>query len=388
MALIPPDVGIRMRMQAETELLQPVRPAHEIPSDLPELRPGQTFSARIQEVLPDNTYQALVAGKRLTLQLPEGAKPGDLLELVVIDRSAKVVIARQVDAATTAGAEQTGLYPYTKLSPAARLIGQLLPAEGESAPPAQLNRGLPLLPQAPLSQATAAQLAPLLAKAVEHSGLFYESHQAQWVAGKRPLAQLLQEPQGQHSSPAAFAEAGIALAGRQTTTTPQTPVSTASILQALQAGGEKVGPGATAPQAAMSAQAVALAQQVPDELRPLVQQQLEAAATQRMFWHGEVWPQQKLDWAIEYDSEREADGKEEQAQTWRTALTLTTPRLGRIDARLQLSAGGVFITLATADAASAEDLRAAAPQLASALAAAGLSLNGFQVRHGAAQEGT
>lgn len=388
MALIPPDVGIRMRMQAETELLQPVRPAHEIPSDLPELRPGQTFSARIQEVLPDNTYQALVAGKRLTLQLPEGAKPGDLLELVVIDRSAKVVIARQVDAATTAGAEQTGLYPYTKLSPAARLIGELLPAEGESAPPAQLNRGLPLLPQAPLSQATAAQLAPLLAKAVEHSGLFYESHQAQWVAGKRPLAQLLQEPQGQHSSPAAFAEAGIALAGRQTTTTTQTPVSTASILQALQAGGEKVGPGATAPQAAMSAQAVALAQQVPDELRPLVQQQLEAAATQRMFWHGEVWPQQKLDWAIEYDSEREADGKEEQAQTWRTALTLTTPRLGRIDARLQLSAGGVLITLATADAASAEDLRAAAPQLASALAAAGLSLNGFQVRHGAAQEGT
>ena len=97
MALIPPDAGIRMRMQTEANLLQPVAPVHEIPADLPELRTGQAFSARIQEVLPDNTYRALVAGKQLTLQLPEGAKTGDLLELVVIDRSAKVVIARQLE---------------------------------------------------------------------------------------------------------------------------------------------------------------------------------------------------------------------------------------------------------------------------------------------------
>ena len=99
MALIPSDVGIRMRLQNEASLLQPLSPVHEIPSDLPELRTGQTFSARIQEVLPDNTYKALVAGKQLTLQLPEGAKPGDQLELVVIDRSTKVVIAKQVEGA-------------------------------------------------------------------------------------------------------------------------------------------------------------------------------------------------------------------------------------------------------------------------------------------------
>jgi hypothetical protein len=386
MALIPPDVGLRMRLQAESSLLQPLAPAHEIPSDLPELRPGQTFTARIQEALPDNTYQALVAGKQLTLQLPEGAKSGDLLELLVIDRSPKVVIARQVDAGIPPAAEETAPYPFAKFSPAARLIGQLLPAEGQAAPAVPLNRGQPLLPQAPQAQAAAAQLAPVLAKAVAQSGMFYEAHQAQWVAGRLPLEHLLQEPQGQRSNPALLEQAAAANAARPAAPAAQPAVNASSILQALAAGADKVGPAGTATAGAQPAPAM-LAQQVPDDLRPLVQQQLEAGASQRMFWHGTVWPQQALDWAIECGSEREADGKEEQEATWRTALSLTTPRLGHIDASLQLSAGGVRITIAAAAAASADGLRAAAPQLAAALEAAGLSLHGFQVRHGAAQEG-
>ena len=35
MALIPPDVGLRMRLQAETSLLQPTGAVHEIGADLP-----------------------------------------------------------------------------------------------------------------------------------------------------------------------------------------------------------------------------------------------------------------------------------------------------------------------------------------------------------------
>ena len=214
MVLIPPDAAIRMRMQTEANLLQPVSPAHKISSDLPELQKGQQFTAQIREALPDNTYRALVAGKQLTLQLPEGAKTGDLLELVVIDRSAKIIVARQVTGEpATAGTAVP--YPFAKFSPAGRMIGQLLPAEGESAQPAQLNRGRPLLTQPPQSQAATVMLAPTLAKAVTQSGLFYEAHQAQWVAGKLPLAQLLQEPQGQRSSPAAFQHAAAEVASRR-----------------------------------------------------------------------------------------------------------------------------------------------------------------------------
>ena len=407
MALIPPDAGIRMRMQSEANLLQPVAPVHEIPADLPELRTGQTFSARIQEVLPDNSYRALVAGKQLTLQLPEGAKVDDTLELVVIDRSNKVVIARQVEARPTAADDANAPYPFAKFSPAARLIGQLLPAEGEAAQPAPLGRGAPILPQPPQSPAATAQLASNLAKAVSQSGMFYESHQAQWVTGKLPLAQLLQEPQGQRSAQAAYQFAAVELVARFSAQQAQPdapPVEQAArqaamdggatrqagstgIAAALQQGFNpgKVGAGETAagsaPAPAAAAQVAAAAQQVPDELRPLVQQQLEAAGTQRLFWHGEVWPQQAIDWEIEWEGEREADGSEEENLRWRTALSLTTPRLGRVDASLQLSAQGVSIALATPHGASAADLRAAAPQLAEALGAAGVPLLAFQVRH-------
>lgn len=375
MALIPADAGVRMRLQNEASLLQPLAPVHEISSDLPELRRGQVFSAKIQEVLPDNSYKALVAGKQLTLQLPEGAKAGDLLELEVVDRSAKVIIARQVDTGKAAG-DASAPYPFAKFSPAARLIGQLLPAEGQSAPPAQLNRGQPLLAQAPQSQAAAVELAPTLAKAVTQSGLFYESHQAQWVTGKLPLEQLLQEPQGQRSAPTAFQHAAAAIEARAATPAgaAERPVTAGNILQNLLTGNEKVGAGGTAPVASQSAQAM------PDDLRPLVQQQLETVATQRMVWQGEIWPQQPMDWEIEQENAREG-GADEEAARWRTALSLTTPRLGRVDASLQLTTSGVRITLATPYGASAADMRDEAPKLAAALAAAGVPLLGLQVKH-------
>lgn len=354
MVLVPPDAAIRMRFETEANLLEPVQPTRPIPADLPDLRPGQTFQARILAPLPDNTYRALVAGKQLTLQLPESAKSGDQLELVVIDRSPRAIIAQRVETGDAA-AEAAAPYPFARLSPTARLIGALLPAEGEASPAAPLNRGQPLLAAPPSGGLPAAPLAETLAKAVTHSGVFYEAHQAEWVKGKRPLAELLQEPQGRFSSPTAFAQVTM----------------------------PKVGAGETAP-AAMPAPAPAhqnpsqpaggAAAQIPEALRPVVQQQLEAAASQRIFWHGEVWPQQTIDWAIEWEGERAGTGDEEPPTTWRTALTLTTPRLGRIEARLQLTSQGVQMTLSAAEPGSAATLRSALPQLVAAFERAGLPL--------------
>jgi hypothetical protein len=45
---------------------------------------------------------------------------------------------------------------------------------------------------------TAADLAPVLKQAVTQSGLFYEAHQARWVAGDLPTEALRQEPQGKY----------------------------------------------------------------------------------------------------------------------------------------------------------------------------------------------
>ncbi|MDO9244009.1 MAG: flagellar hook-length control protein FliK [Rhodocyclaceae bacterium] len=372
MALIPPDVGIRMRMQTEANLLQPITPPRDIPSRLPELRQGQTFFAQIQEALPNNTYRALVAGQQLTLQLAAGAKSGDLLELVVVDRSGKVIIAKAADGSTTADGKAAP-YPFARFSPAARMIGQLLPAEGERAPPAQLNRSQPLLTEPPRSGAAAAQLAPALARSVAQSGLFYEAHQAQWVTGKLSLSRLLQEPQGQRSAPGAFllpASTGdVAKVGAGGTAPAGTPGNT----------GTAPAGSTTNPAAQSAIQSATLARQMPEEIRPLVQQQLETVATQRMVWQGEVWPRQTMDWEIAWEDERQPTGDDEEKSNWRTALSLTMPRLGLVDATLQLTADGVRVTLATPSDASAANLQGGARQLAEALATAGVPLTGFSV---------
>lgn len=140
-----------MRMQTETAL-HPIAPVAEIPADLTELRPGQAFSARIQEVLPENTYKALVAGRSLTLALPEGAKAGDTLELVVIDRTPRLIVAQLANRGGP-GDLAAASYEFTSLSPAARLIGALLARDGSAPPAAPLTRGrhcsLPLPPIPP-----------------------------------------------------------------------------------------------------------------------------------------------------------------------------------------------------------------------------------------------
>lgn len=470
MALIPPDAGIRLRMQTEANLLEPLAPVHEIPSDLPDLPPGRAFTARIQDVLPENTYRALVAGKTVTLSLPEGAKTGDQLELVVVDRSTRAIIAKPAgpQAAPENGAPTP--YPFTRLSSAAQLISQLLPADGEAPPPALLNRGQPLSPVAPDSRDAAAQLMKSLSTAVSQSGLFYESHQAQWVTGKLPLAQLLQEPQGQYASPLAFATAE-AEAVSSTQASPQTaapPAGAAPLFSAGEAllsltdpsapstaalaGDSATGepllmqgsdgvpfndvspdavssdgvpsdgpspeeplpttlpaagrpplssahePASPAPgtgnfpwdaggkttgntAATASGQTPAGLPQIPEDLRPLVQQQLDAAATQRVFWHGEVWPQQTMEWEIEREGQHGSPAEGEGNHAWRTSLSLTTPRLGKINAALHLSPAGVVIAMTANETASVSDLQAASPQLAEALAAAGLPLLAFQVKH-------
>lgn len=384
MVLIPNDAGIRMRMQTETAL-HPIAPVSEIPADLTELRPGQAFSARIQEVLPENTYKALVAGRSLTLALPQGAKAGDTLELVVVDRTPHLVVAQLASRGAAAGdaAAEAGAH-YANLSRPAQLIGALLARDGNAPPPAALTRGEPLLAAASSDAAKlAGELAPQLARAVGQSGLFYEAHQVQWVMGQRPMSDLLVEPQAKHSpAQASFASEGEPTGGAaaRTTASGRSAESSApaGLLQSLFSGDE-----IRQQTGAQSATSPHPAQAVPEDLRPLVQQQLDAAATQRLTWHGEVWPGQSLDWRIEPDGQRTDGGQADSERGWITSLRLTTPRLGEIDARLDLTPAGARISLATPTGASAADLRDAAPSLKESMAAAGVPLLAFQVKHAA-----
>jgi hypothetical protein len=382
MVMIPTPVGAQVRSQTDAPL-NPLRPVAEIPADLPDLQPGQVFRARIQEVLPENTYKALVAGRLLTLALPEGAKAGDTLELVVVGRTPGAVVAQLVDAGRGTIAEP---FQRSTLSNLGQLLASLLPREGEAAAPARLTQGQPLVSLAALSATDLAQRLPTqLAQAVSTSGLFYEAHQVQWALGQRPLTSLLAEPQGRYAQSetrAAFGGAREAESAAEKSALAirrEAATSSASPLALLQKlfGGEAMGTSALATEASPLATTVVM----PDDLRPLVQQQLEAAATQRMVWHGEVWPKQMMEWEIERDAPQ-AEASVEDPAVWRTTLRLTLPRLGEIEARVQLSGQDVHLALRMSDAA-VTDLRQAMPALQQALTAAGLTLQSVQAKHAA-----
>lgn len=393
MAVIPPDAGVRMRTQTDPGQVQALAPVRGIPAGLPEFQPGQSFTARIQELLPDSTYKALVAGRQLTLQLPEGASPGDLLELTVVDRTLHSVIARRAEGQPTPGQVDARPYPYARISDTGRLIGQLLPAENEAPPPAALSRGQAVLAQPPVS---GGQLASALRNAVSQSGLFYEAHQAQWVAGERPLISLRAEPQGQLPvTPRPMASlVHVPAPGHESGTLPAGSAGPDAVRgEPSQAPRADFAPRfmespAGRSEAQTSAATTGSAQQsaaasVPDGIRAIVQQQLDAVATQRLAWHGDVWPGQAIDWAIQRDVVEERDaaaGEVAEAPRWSTSLRLTMPRLGTVDAVVQLVGDRLRIRLA-ADEVAVGDLRQQAANLTDAMTNAGLAVQSLEIRH-------
>ncbi len=348
--MIPSELGLAQRPLIDARV-QPVPAIQQVSAELPEFQLGQRFTARIEAALPDGSFRAVVAGRSMTLALPQSAKPGDTLNLVVLDRTNSTVLAGRV-AATVAGP-----VPDMTLSPTGQLISNLL-AHGEEATQslAITTRATPLLSQ---PSASAAPLAPALQQAISESGLFYEAHQAQWIAGRLPLESLLREPQGKQALE----------------TTPATdPVSQASQASQVMIA-QRAETADTARASETSAKLVGVTT-LPADLQPLVQRQLDTAATQQIVWQGEVWPGQTLHWKIEEKREEErqenAPAGVDAPAAWHTHMRLDLPRLGDVGATLKLGPAGLTIELSAAASASANTLRRGQAELAAALTAAGL----------------
>lgn len=373
--MIPADLAARLRLLTEASFFETEPPvpglqrAREIQARLPEFLPGQRFTAALQRALPDGTFQAVVAGRQITLSLPHSAKAGDTLELVVTQTTPKAVFA---ELANQAAADNPS---RPNLSPTGRLISFLLTGQ-PTAQPASLAAGKPLLNAPP---AGGAALAPMLRQALAQSGMFYESHQMRWLSGKLDTASLLAEPQGQTGTPRNAAQA-----------THGGPASTAAgqagTAQAAATGASRGGPagsieraGLPAASQAESANPATRASPIPERILPVVHQQLDALATQQYVWHGQAWPGQAIEWRIddpggEGEGDGGGDGKE-----WHTSLRLTLPRLGGVEAHLYLGAAGLALRMQAEDATAAEALQAGRPALESALEAIGLSLTGMVV---------
>ena len=283
----------------------------------------------------------------LQMKLPRSAHLGETFNLIFLSRAPKPTFGLVPDSPPLA----------SQLSETGRFISMLLqqslllPSDSRSAQPAQPDVA-PLLP-APPREATSAQHTQLsqgLMQAISSSGLFYEFHLAQWVAGKRSLTSLLLEPQGRLSE---------------------------NLSQS---------PGTASPPASPGGELRLPVHPHQDYLNPLhrdtqalLRQKLHVLESGHLQWQGEIWPGQTIEW----NTVREKMGDPErsraaQGAVWKTSVRLTLPNLGSIRAVLRLGESGVEVRLAATES-SAAILRAGVGYLVAGLDSAGIRLSSMGI---------
>lgn len=362
--MIPSDVASRLQVSSDAAL-RPVAAPQEISDKLSGLVAGQRVMAEIQALLPNGTYRALINQRNITLALPFSAKAGDSLELQVTETNGTLtlaVLSRNDGKATPESVSST-------LSQTGKLISTLYAGAEQSK-----DKGVTL--PAPITTApptSAEDLMPKLKQALQQSGMFYESHQADWVEGRLAKSALLLEPQGKLSAPAAFAEAAmIAREGAPPAASPtgKTPEPLA---------GPRTAPEGVNTGTPSDPQAKPLGgQTIAPPLQALVQQQLEALATQNFVWQGQVWPGQDMRWEINEEAAHGQQG-EESAPQWSTRLRLTLPRLGEIDASLMLHGTQLTIRFSAAEETTRALIRNSGETLRKTMDSAGLTLSSIGV---------
>ncbi len=424
--MIPPDVASSLRQilpdqQAATNAqTMPVAAAQKIADVLSNLVPGQRVLAEIQALLPNGSYRAIVAQREITLALPFSAKAGDTLELEVAENDGKVTLAFVANRSTGEHAGKLSDSASTTLSQTGKLIGDLLNGisdQGKRAAPAPLNGNLPLVDDFPDQ---AANLAPILKDALTKSGVFYESHQARWVAGELPTAALKLEPQGKFSItlptvtvnaalPATNASEAVTIAngaspddpaintlnatikqeepGKQNVTGTSTAAVDSNLAAKSTDAGKAVNVASNMQGTTQSSQPAAPANAIPRDLVPIVQQQLDALSTQNYAWQGQIWPGQQMQWEIGEDPDGNRSTDNDAIARWQTRLKLSLPMLGGINAVLRLNPAGEVTVTVTADSASSKiRLRENASLLGGQMESAGLKLTQLLVEHGETAE--
>ena len=307
---------------------------------------GSKVPVSVLSRLGDGSFVVRVADTPVRMQLPPGTQPGAQLSMTVLAASPQPTfqlgdatlhgapaplgaqassLAAAIAAASSPLSHTGGQNDAADLSPAARLLAQVLHsaagghAAGARAPGAAAVTGAtPLLPQ---GAPDPAQLAGKLAQAIAQSGLFYESHVAEWAEGKRPLGELLQEPQAR-SAPG---------------TTPTDPASAR-----------------------------------------MINLQLASHEQGQVAWQGQLAPGQPFEWKVARQQDDRPGGGERQEPAWQSGLRLRFAALGEVEANVSLRGSHVRIELRAApDAVGA--LRAGAPRLQDALAASGAELASLRI---------
>lgn len=309
---------------------------------------GSEVRAAVLSRLQDGSFLVRVADTQVRMQLPPGVRVGAELPMTVLAafpqptfRIGETVLPA-VMAASSGSAELVGqaealpgkapLAPPALLSqlphdpeaasfsPAARLLADVISTANSRPGSAALSATTPLVTGA---VADPVQLAGQLQGAISRSGLFYESHVAQWAEGKRGLAELSTEP------------------------------------QMLQRPGSPVSDPATA---------------------QFVNLQLATHEQAYIAWHGQLGAGQPLEWQINKDAPQTHHEDGEAAEPgWRSGLRLRFALLGEVEANVTLRGEQLHIELRAGSEATSTLLRGHAAQLGAALEAAGTPLSSLRI---------
>ena len=300
--------------QARMQLPPGAQVGADVPMTLVGLHPRPTFQVGSQTTTvfaeAGPAPQEDADGAHAPLSYREGAAVGRA--------SALLASAAALGAQAFAGGTEA---KNTTLSPTAQALAGVLAAAQKAD--SQLSAIVGRAPLVGGPGADPAALAAGLQQAFGKSGLFYESHVAEWARGALPLSELAAEPQQQ------AAQGGVR-------PNPQDP--------------------ATA---------------------QFISMQLAAQEQSQLAWKGQLWPGQPMEWDVQ--REAHGDGGGEQA-IWHSRLRLRFPQLGELEAQLRMVNGALQVQFAAADNATAGLLREHMPQLASALDAVGTPLAGFDAR--------
>jgi hypothetical protein len=307
---------------------------------------GQKVQGTVQAQIAPNVFRVQVANQLLQMQLPAFVRSGDIIALQVASLQPRLTF--------TLAASSNPVSTPESLSATSRLLSSLSqqPLERSYVRPIQsapLWTGAQALPDT-------AQLAGKLHDALSHSGLFYESHQAQWIAGTRPTTQLLLEPQNQLTQ-------NQAAHGRLFQEVDARNIGTSSTPMPIAQTGSEQRP---------------VAPNIPEHLQTLVQQQLGALETHQVLWQGQVWQGQEMRWEVSEETpHRNAQGVEE--GQWNTQIHLDLPNLGGVSARLSFNGNALNLSLDVSDAQTRDKLGNASSQLVAALSERGIPVTHTQI---------
>lgn len=291
---------------------------------------GQKVQGAIQSQVSPGVFKVRVLEQMLQMQLPATLKSGDVVELQVMSLQPRITFSLS--------ASTNPLSTPEHLSDTSRLLSTLTQQPLEKSYVRAIHAE-PLMPASTAPPDTTA-LAGKLHESLSQSGLFYEAHQAQWIAGSRSTAQLLQEPQNLLTDPVKTALASITNSASPTASQPDNVLG------------------------------------IPNQIQPLVQQQLHALETRQVLWQGQVWPNQNMDWEIHEETPRSSTTSYEEAGgQWATQIRLDLPNLGEVAAMLRFGSQGLSLTLDASGTQTRKLFGAASSQLTAALAERGIKVS-------------